>query len=162
MNRNSWITVIVVAIVCAGGGYLIGKQSATSTAATGASAYAGRAGGAGFAGRAGGITGAGGGATIGTIIATSDGSFTVQLPTSTSTTATTGTKIVLFDNSTMVSELESVPATSLTVGQSVTVTGTANSDGSVTATSIQVRPAGAAGGFGGRAGASATTGTTGQ
>jgi hypothetical protein len=161
MNRNTWILVIVVAIVFAGGGYLIGKQSAASTAATGASAYAGRAGTAGYAGRAGGFSGAGGGATTGTIVATANGSFTIQLPTSTSTTATTGTKIVLFDNTTMVNELESVPATSLAVGQSVVVTGTANSDGSVTATSIQVRPAGAggtAGGYGARAGTSATTG----
>ena len=75
MNKNAWIVVIVVAAVFAGGGYLIGKQAAASTAPTGAGAYAGRTGAAGFTGRTGGFSGAGGGATIGTIIATGTGSF---------------------------------------------------------------------------------------
>jgi len=68
--------------------------------------------------------------------------------TATSSGATSGTKIVLYDSSTQVEEMQSVPASSLKEGQSVVVTGTPNSDGSVTATSIQVRPAGVPGGRG--------------
>src|SRR5665213_2459052 len=103
------------------------------------------------------IWSAGGGATIGTILQIANGSITVQLPTSTSTTATTGTKIVLVGTGTQVEEMQSVPVSSLSVGQTVTVTGTANSDGSVTATSIQVLPAGAR-----RGGTTQTAPTSGQ
>ena len=141
MNKTI-ITAIAVAIVFGGGGYYFGKQSAASATPSGAAAFAARAGGAG---RTGAFGGAGGGFAAGTIIATGNGTMTIQMPASTSSTATTGTKIVLFDNSTQVSELQSVPASNLAVGQSITVTGTTNSDGSVTATSIQVRPAGARG-----------------
>jgi hypothetical protein len=141
MNKNAWIVAVVVALVFGGGGYYFGKQSATSATPTGAAAYAGRTGATGRTGSFAGGAGFGGG-TTGTIISTGNGTLTIQMAASTSTTATTGTKIVLFDTSTMVNELESVPASTLAVGQSIVVTGTANSDGSVTATSIQVRPAG--------------------
>jgi hypothetical protein len=67
--------------------------------------------------------------------------MTVQLPNSTSTAAQTGTKIVLFDGSTQVEELQSVGISRLAQGQSVMVSGSANPDGSITAQSIQIRPA---------------------
>ncbi len=141
MKRNVWVVAVVVAIVFGGGGYYFGTQSAKSAVPAGAAAYAGRTGTAGRTGGFGGASALGGG-TAGTIISTGNGTLTIQMAASTSTSATTGTKIVLFDSSTMVNELQSVPASSLTVGQNVTVAGTANADGSVTATSIQVRPAG--------------------
>jgi hypothetical protein len=144
MNRTIW-TGIIVAIIFGGGGFYGGMQyQAGQKPAVSAAGRFGGAGGAGFAGRgAGGFAGAGaaGGATFGTIIAASPTSITIQLPTSTSTTATTGTKIVLLDNATQISAMESVPPSSLKVGQSVTVAGTPNSDGSVTASTVQVRPA---------------------
>lgn len=110
----------------------------------------GAAGGAAFAGRggAGGARGFGGGAAFGTILSIGDGTMTVQLPTATSTGAESGTKIVLFSSSTQVSQTQSVGTSNLKTGQSVTVAGTANSDGSITAQSIQIRPAG--GQFGAR------------
>lgn len=145
MNKNTIIAAVVVAIVFASAGYYFGKSSAGASTASGAlGSYAARA------GRTGGLTGGAtagggfGGGTSGTIIATSDGSFTIQLPSSTSTSATTGTKIILVDNATQVQELQSVPASTLKNGQSVTVTGSANSDGSITATNVMVRPATAA------------------
>ena len=156
MTRNSWIALIIVAVIFGGGGYYLGMNHASSS--TPASRFTGTAGGAAFAGRGGAAGfGAGAGGTIGTIISTDNGSITIQLPNSTSTAATTGTKIILVDNSTQIQALESVPASSLKVGQSVTVAGTANSDGSLTATSVMVRPTGAGGRTGGT-----TTQTSGQ
>lgn len=139
---KKWILPIIIAIVFAGGGYLIGRQTAsTNTASISGGTYPGRTGATGsFAGRTGGF--AGGNATIGTIIAQTSGSFTVQLPASTSTTAQTGTKIVLYDNATSVMALKSVPASSLQIGDTVTVTGTTNSDGSITASNIEARQGG--------------------
>ncbi|HTR19111.1 MAG TPA: hypothetical protein VMH91_04025 [Candidatus Paceibacterota bacterium] len=139
MNKTAWVTVVVVAVVFAGGGYYVGAKAQTSPAPT--SRFSG-GGGATFVGRGGGGFGGGGGATIGTILQVGNGSITLQLPNSTSTTATTGTKIVLVGSQTQVQELQSVPVSSLSVGQTITVNGTANSDGSVTANSIQVLPAG--------------------
>jgi hypothetical protein len=135
--NNTVITAIVVAVVFGGGGYYLGSQKASSAAIT--QSPTGATG--NFGGRGGNRFGAGGGFTGGTILSIGNGSLTIQLPSSTSTTATTGTKIVLFDTTTQVSEMQSVPASKLTVGQNVMVTGSLNSDGSVTATSIQVRPA---------------------
>lgn len=143
MSKKAWIWVIIGVIIVAGAGFWGGMTYAagkTSTSRTGAAAFAGRAGAAGgFGGGA--FAVAGGGGTVGTVIQVGNGTFTVQLPSSTSTTATTGTKLVLVSNSTEVDELETVPTSNIQVGQSVTVAGTANSDGSVTASSVMIRPA---------------------
>jgi len=157
MNKKAWITVVVVAVVVGGAAFWGGMTYAASkTTASTASRFA--AGTAGFAGRTGaaGFSGAAGGGTVGTVVQVGSGSFTVQLPTSTSTTATTGTKIVLVDSATEIDELEAVPVSNLQVGQSVTVAGTSNSDGSVTASSVMIRPATT------RTGASTQTTTSGQ
>lgn len=141
---NKTITAAVVAaVVFGGGGYYLGSSqaSAASTAAT--SARTGSTGG-GYAGRTGGAGRFGGaGATFGTIIAKDATSITVQLQqTGTSTSATqTGTKIVLYDPSTQIMKTAAGTSADLVTGQTVTVAGTSNSDGSVTATSIQLRPA---------------------
>ena len=140
MNKNSWIVAIIIVIIGAGGFYA-GMQYQAGKAPTGQ--FAGAAGTrAGFAGRVGSPSGTGG-ATFGTILSVSPTSITVQLPASTSTSATTGTKLVLYDASTQIQETQAVPTSSLVVGESVTVAGTANPDGSVSATSIQIRPSSA-------------------
>lgn len=153
-----WVWGLVVAIVVAGASFWGGMTYAQSQRATTAASRFGAAG-ATFAGRTGAAFAGGGagGGTIGTIIQIGSGTFTVQLPTSTSTTVTTGTKLVLVDNATQIQALETVPASSLQVGQTVTVAGSSNSDGSITATSVMVRPATTRGGSSG-----ATTGTNTQ
>lgn len=156
MSKKAWIWVIVAVIVVGGAAFWGGmtyaqsaKSSSTASRYTAGSGFAGRTGAAGFSGG----SFAAGGATVGTVVQVGSGTFTVQLPTSTSTTATTGTKLVLVDNATEVDELEAVPTSNIQVGQSVTVAGTANSDGSITASSVMIRPSTA------RAGASGSTGT---
>jgi hypothetical protein len=53
-----------------------------------------------------------------------------------------GTKIVLLSASTTVSKTEQGSASDLAPGTNVFVTGTPNSDGSITAQTVQLRPAG--------------------
>lgn len=52
-----------------------------------------------------------------------------------------GSKIVFYADTTEISKFASGNSSDLEIGKSVTVTGKTNSDGSVTAQSIQVRPA---------------------
>jgi len=130
MKKIIW-TGVVVAIICGGGAFYAGMQYQASQTPARPTA------GSGFAGR----TGTFGSATFGTILSIDSGSLILQLPNSTSTTATIGTNIVLFDSATSISQLNSLPSSNLAVGQSIVVAGTANSDGSITASTIQIRPA---------------------
>ncbi len=86
--------------------------------------------------------GANGGFVSGDIISKDSNSITVQLRNNAANggSNTTGSKIVFFGDSTTVGKTVSGTMNDLSVGQSVTIAGTANSDGSVTAQSIQIRP----------------------
>lgn len=138
MNKISWIVAIATAVVFAGGGVWGGMSYGGNQKPS----YSG----GNFASR--GATGAtfvargGASATIGTVLSVGNGSVTIQLPTSTSTTAQTGSKIVLYDASTQIEEMQNVAPSALKAGQNLIVSGGANSDGSITASSIQIRPAG--------------------
>ncbi len=147
-----WLIVAVVALV---GGYFYGKSTASAGAA---GRFAGRTGAfasstAGFAGRGG---GAGGGFVSGQILSLSGDSMTIQL-------ANGNSQVIFYSSSTSVIKPEPAPVSSLAPGTMVMIGGTTNSDGSLTAQSIQVRTAGTGGpgGFGGGSGAPAST-TTGQ
>ncbi len=140
-----WVIVAIIALI---GGFFWGKGSAGSSrvALGGAGAYASSTrrfgGGAGTTG---------GGLAIGQIASVGSDSFTLQL-------ANGNSEVVFYSTSTPVTEPTIVSPDALNVGTNVMVVGTANSDGSVTAQSIQVRTAAAGPGYGGNGGGSSTSG----
>ena len=127
------IVWVVVAIVAFAGGTYYGK----STVAAG---FAGRGGAgafasstrAGFAGRVGAF--GGGGFAAGQVTAVNANSLTVQLPNGNS-------EVVFYSSSTSIVEPMPAPASALAPGTMVMIGGTTNSDGSVTAQTIQIRAA---------------------
>jgi len=137
--------VVVGALVIGGGSFYGGMQYANQARASERGQFAtftGR-GGAGAGARFGG--GASGGFTAGTIVAMDPTSITVQLggPNASSTNGTaSGSKIVLYNGSTQIGKFTAGTAKDLAVGDSVTIMGSANSDGSITAQNIQIRPTG--------------------
>jgi len=139
MNKKIiWGVVgIIVLVGVFFGGVSYGKSQTTAPIANtaGFAAYAGARGtrGGSF----------GGGATIGKIISKDATSITVQLMTpggSATSTTPVGSKIVLLDSSTPITKEVSGSLSDLTVGTNVSITGTANTDGSVSAKTIQIRP----------------------
>lgn len=78
----------------------------------------------------------GGGFTAGKIISISGDSMTIQSMQSSST------EIVLLSNAIQIEKTVSGTQSDLTPGTSVVITGSTNSDGSLTAQSVQIRPVG--------------------
>ena len=145
------VIVIVVGILAFFGGvsYEKGKAPVLATTA-GTGARAGGAGGyAGRAGRAGGAGGTAGNFVTGTILSTTSNSMTISIPSG-------GSKIVLFSPSSQIMKASTGSTSDLTTGSNVVVSGVTNSDGSVTATNISIRPAGST--LPGSAGAANSTG----
>ena len=86
---------------------------------------------------------AGGGFSTGEIISKDDKSITIKLADSgpASTNASLGgSKIIFLSTNTEITKTVTGSINDLVIGTQVSTTGTANSDGSVTAKSIQVRP----------------------
>lgn len=88
--------------------------------------------GGGAGGRVGGGTRAGGGVVAGEILSLDDKSITVKLRDG-------GSKIIFISGSTQVMKMVEGSAKDLIVGTQVTAMGSANSDGSVSGQSIQIR-----------------------
>jgi hypothetical protein len=88
---------------------------------------------------------ANGGFAAGEIITKDDKSFIIKLNTSNQGGAANsgeqgGSKIILFSDSAEIIKSVSGAVADLEIGKSVVVTGTVNSDGSITAKQIQLRP----------------------
>ena len=122
----------VIIIVVAGIFFYGGIKYANAKAASARTQA--RAGGGQFAGRNAGARGAGGGFTAGTVIAKDATSITISVQGG-------GSKIILYTPSTQVMKAALGTADDVAVGKTITVTGSANPDGSVSAQSIQLRPA---------------------
>ena len=137
MKTNHVVGAIIVLIIVAGGSFYAGTSYAKGKAPARGQFAAGGTGAAGFAGRGGaGAGGARGGFTAGQIVSASNGSISIQQQNGSSS------EIVLISPSTQILKTVAGSASDLTQGTQVTVTGSANADGSMSASSIQIRPAG--------------------
>ena len=123
-----WVIIAVVALV---GGIVIGKGMAPATSAHGTFTSTGSSTRSGFGGAR---SGAGGGFTTGQVTAIDSSSITLQLPNGNS-------ENVFYSSSTQVIVPQTASIASVTPGTTIMVGGTQNSDGSLTATTIQVRNA---------------------
>jgi hypothetical protein len=132
------IVWVVVALIALGGGYFWGKASAVNSLRT---SFASGAFGSSTRRFAGGGA-AGGGLVAGQIASFGNDSMTIQL-------ANGNSEVVLYSSSTPVTEPTTVSPSVLQVGTNVMVGGTSNSDGSVSAQTIQVRTGNSGGGSGG-------------
>ena len=129
MNKKLISIVVVVVIVSGGLGFWGGmKYQSSQTPAFGSGNFA-----RGVNGKTGNQAGmARGGGTIGEVLSKDATSITVKLPTG-------GSKIVFFDSSTSVMKTASSSLDAVVVGSQVVVGGSTNSDGSVSAKTIQIR-----------------------
>ncbi|HEV7449512.1 MAG TPA: hypothetical protein VGP13_03160 [Candidatus Paceibacterota bacterium] len=140
ISKNNMILGAVAGAVLLGASFWGGMTYAKGSAPM-RGGFAG-ANGAQFAGRAGaGGTGArgaaAGGFTAGQILSKDANGITIKMMDG-------STKIILVSGSTQVMKQASGTQDDLSVGTNVTITGSANSDGSITAQSVQIRPAGTA------------------
>ena len=132
---STYIVWAVIAVVAFVGGMYYGKSTVQS-------GLAGRFGGAGsFASSTRARGGNGGGFVAGQIASKDAQSLTVQLPNGNS-------EIVFYSTSTAVIKPTPASINDLTTGTNVMIGGTPNSDGSLTAQSIQIRESSTTG-FGG-------------
>ncbi len=128
-KKQLWMTVGIAAL-CAAAFFFVGMSYGKGTAANmagGRGAFASSTRG-GF----GGARNGGGGFVAGTIISTGNGSLTVQLPNGNS-------ENVFYSSSTSIVKPSPAKASDLTTGAMVMIGGSTNSDGSVTASTIQIR-----------------------
>ena len=132
MKNNFLIIIVIIVLLVVGGGsfyggMLYGKSQSARSAFTAGN----------FQGARTSRTGATGANLIsGDIISADSGSITLKLPNN------AGSKIIFYSESTQISKFTSGAANDLTAGATISVTGITNSDGSVTAQSIQIRPDG--------------------
>ena len=137
MNKNKKIGLMVLGILILVavfyGGMVYGKSQVPARIGV-AGAFARGAGGMRGAG------GAAGGFTTGQIIAKDATSITVQLIAGGAAGTGSGSKIVFLNNNTKITKSVSGTATDLAVGTEISVTGTPNTDGSINAQSVQIRP----------------------
>lgn len=133
--------IIVTALVIAGGSFYGGMVFAKSATKSGAAGLnqARQFGGAAGMGAARGqqvarMGGAGGGLSTGEVISKTATGFTIKLRDG-------GSKVVLIASSTSIGKMASGSIDDVAEGTGIVVTGTSNADGSITATTVQIRSA---------------------
>lgn len=126
MNKKYFVILGVTILIVGGGAFYGGMKYAQNKSASDRQQRFSQTAGANIGGQRGGLV-------SGDIISKDNQSITVKMRDGSS-------KIVLFSNTTEVSKFVAGASTDLAVGKTVTVTGKANSDGSITAQSIQIRP----------------------
>ena len=138
MNQNKLISIgagcLAVGLVIGffGGTYYQSKQASVSQSGSGMRGQFGGAGGGAGAGARGSRGGFGG--TTGDVVSKDATGITVK-------SRDGGSKVILITPSTTVGHMTTGTIEDITTGVTVIVNGTSNSDGSVTANSIQIRPA---------------------
>lgn len=133
MKKSALVSIIIIALLVVGGGAFYGgmvySKSQNSARQFGAANLQG------FRNR----TGAGGSSlTSGSVLSKDGTSITLQLPNN------GGSKIIFYSGTTQINKMAAGTPDDLSAGTNVSITGTTNSDGSVTAQNIQIRPAGQA------------------
>ena len=128
------ILLAVFVVLVVGGVSFYGgmKYQSSKAPATAAGAFARGTGGFTRGGGAG--AGAGGGLIAGQVVSVDATSITIQERDGSS-------KVVFFTANTPVMEMVAGKQSDITVGKEVNIVGTTNSDGSISATSVQLRPA---------------------
>ena len=133
MKNNVAVIVIIALLVGGGLGFFGGMQYQKGQRSAAAAQFAaGGFGARGFSGTAG-ARGRNGNGASGTILSADASSITVQL-------ADGSSKIVLVTSSTSINKATQGSMSDLAVGTKVAAFGTTNSDGSITATNVQVNP----------------------
>ena len=140
--KNTTIIMILLCVVFGAGGFFAGMKYQGSKSSSAGGQFAGRFTGQGGQGRTSGTGSRAGGVRpiTGSILSADQNSITVKLQDGSSS-------IVLLSSKTTINKAASASAADLTVGSRVSAFGTANADGSMTATSVQINPMG--GGMGG-------------
>jgi len=133
MKNNIALIAVLALLVGGAAGFFGGMQYQKSqrTAAFGqfTNGQFGARGGSGAVG----LRGRNGNGAAGTILSIDNNSITVKL-------AEGGSKIVLLTGSTSINKAATAAIADLTVGQIVSAFGTTNTDGSITATNVQINP----------------------
>lgn len=138
MNKTL-ISILVVAVVVGGGAFYGGMKYSQGKTPQGFAGGEGGGGGQHQPGTAGdgfrGVRGnqSGGGFTSGDILSKDDKSITVKMRDG-------GSKIIFYSDTTEVGKFVNGAISDLEIGKTVSVNGKVNSDGSITAQSIQLRP----------------------
>jgi len=134
MNKKIIIAVVATLIIAGGAGFYGGMLYGQSSSANSRADFNRQGGFAAGMGQRGNGAPQNGGFSGGEIIKKDNNSITVKLNNGSS-------QIVLFSDTTKVTKSAEGSAVDLIVGKQVTITGSKNQDGSLTAQSIQIRPA---------------------
>ena len=132
IKNTNLILAVVLIILAAGAGFVGGMQyQKNQIPSFGSGQFGSRAAGGAFAGRSGNAQGTR--PVTGQIVSVDSNSMTVKMQDG-------STKIVILSSSTSINKAAQGSKSDLKVGVNVAAFGTANSDGSITAQSIQLNP----------------------